>query len=217
MPPATGLTLTTSLRDGETVRAIKVLQTYYAPPAKGAWPFTGAAFDDFDPSGDRGVSRNTFTADDLVAVTMLSVSVPPAAALILLDRNQPRFDALLEAIGPDRDLADVESVQPDRFPAHRLWHALRDLPGLGPTLVGKLMARKRPRLIPIFDSIIDRYLLSGSGVLWLRCTPHSGKTVADFNAGCSSCAPRPGCPSASRPSGSSTSSRGWTARATPTS
>lgn len=29
------------------------------------------------------------------------------------------------------------------------------------------MARKRPRLIPIYDSVIDRYLLGGSGILWV--------------------------------------------------
>jgi hypothetical protein len=28
------------------------------------------------------------------------------------------------------------------------------------------MARKRPRLIPIFDSVIDRTVLGGTGVLW---------------------------------------------------
>ncbi len=33
-------------------------------------------------------------------------------------------------------------------------------------MASKLMARKRPRLIPVFDSIINAYVLGGTGVLW---------------------------------------------------
>src|ERR1035438_10441084 len=86
--------------------------------------------------------------------------------MLVLQRR--RFEVLLESIAPDRDLANEASVAESDFrPAWELWRALSELPGLGPTTVSKLMARKRPRLIPIFDSVIDRIILGGTGVLWL--------------------------------------------------
>jgi hypothetical protein len=85
--------------------------------------------------------------------------------MLLLQRR--RFEVLLESIAPDRDLAIEASVAESDFrPAWELWRALSELPGLGPTTVSKLMARKRPRRIPIFDSVIDRTVLGGTGALW---------------------------------------------------
>jgi Family of unknown function (DUF6308) len=102
-----------------------------------------------------------------VAVTLLSVRVPGRAAMEMLVLQRRRFEELLERIGPDRDLANEASVSESNFrPAWKLWRALSELSGLGPTTVSKLMARKRPRLIPIFDSVIDRTVLGGTGVLW---------------------------------------------------
>ena len=106
-------------------------------------------------------------ADDVVAVSLLSVAVPGRAAIQVLVLDQRRFETLLEDIGPDRDLATEGFIaEPDFRPAWELWRALDALPGLGPTTVSKLMARKRPRLIPIFDSVIDATVLGGGGVLW---------------------------------------------------
>jgi hypothetical protein len=163
---AAGLSLTPSLVEGAEDRAIAVLQAYFTPVSGRSVGFTGGAFDTFDPSGTRSASPNTFTADDLVAVSLLSVDVPGRAALEILDRQRRRYEVLLEDVGPDRDLVEVESVSSDRFPPWKLWKALRELPGLGPTTVSKLMARKRPRLIPIFDSVIQTHLLHGGYTQW---------------------------------------------------
>ena len=51
--------------------------------------------------------------------------------------------------------------------AWALWRALMALPDVGPTTASKLMARKRPRLIPIFDAVINSYALGDSGKLWV--------------------------------------------------
>ena len=102
-----------------------------------------------------------------MAVTLLSVKVPGRAAYELLGPQRRRFEVLLEAVGPDRDFALEESVSEDDFtPGWGLWRSLENLPGLGPTTVSKLMARKRPRLFPIYDTVIDRAVLGGTGVLW---------------------------------------------------
>ena len=156
--------LTPSLLPGSEDRALRVLGAYYAP--LGAGGFTGGQFDEFDPSATRAASANVFTADDVVAVSLLSVDVSGRATLELLDRQRARFTALLAAAGPDMDLVDVESTDPQRFPVRALNDALRGLPNVGPTTASKLLARKRPRLIPIFDSVINEYLLTGTGRLW---------------------------------------------------
>src|SRR5699024_10431972 len=52
-------------------------------------------------------------------------------------------------------------------PADLLWSRLRELHRFGPTTTSKLMARKRPRLIPVYDSVIRRaFQMNGSGAQW---------------------------------------------------
>lgn len=156
-----------SLLDASDDRAVALLAAYYQPLSGKSGGFTGGQFDAFDPSGTRAASTNTITVDDLVAVSLLSVPIPGRAAMQMLTLQRRRFETLLEDIGPDRDLATETSVaEPDFRPAWDLWRALGALPGIGPTRVSKLMARKRPRLIPIFDSVIDETVLGGRGVLW---------------------------------------------------
>ncbi|KRF44613.1 hypothetical protein ASH01_11515 [Terrabacter sp. Soil811] len=169
-----------SLRDASDARAAAVLAAYYQPLTSAGAGYTGGKFDTFDPSGTRSACANTFTADDLVAVSLLSVEVPARAAVELLVSQRRRFEVLLESIGPDRELVTEASVdEPDFRPAWELWRALLELPGLGPTTVSKLMARKRPRLIPIFDSVIDKSVLGGTGVLW---SPLHAALIADDRA-----------------------------------
>ncbi len=47
-----------------------------------------------------------------------------------------------------------------------MWAALRDLPDVGVTRAAKLMARKRPRLIPIVDSVIRDHAFGGEYSFW---------------------------------------------------
>jgi hypothetical protein len=159
--------LSSSLRESNDAVAVSVLTDYYRPLSGYQSGYTGSQFDRFDPSGGRSASLNTFTSDDLVAVTLLSVRVPGRAAFELLGPQRRRFEVLLEAVGTDRDFAIEDSIAEDDFrPAWDLWRALSELPGLGPTTVSKLMARKRPKLFPIYDSVIDGTVLGGTGVLW---------------------------------------------------
>lgn len=156
-----------SLLDRSNERAVNLLRVYYSPLGGRNRGFTGGQFDSFDPSRSRAASTNTLTADDLLSLSLLSTPVPGRAALELLSRQRRRFELLLEALGPDRDLATEPSVAEDQFtPAWELWRALDDLPGMGPTRVSKLMARKRPRLIPIFDEVMARTVFAGTTNHW---------------------------------------------------
>ena len=157
---------TPSLQGGTEDQAVAVLRAYYAPLSGPSTGFSGGQFDSFDPSGTRAASVDVFTAADLIAVSLLSVHVTGRAALELLDRQQAHFSTLLRQVSQDRNLVEVTSTDPDPFPARALNDALRGLPGVGPTTASKLLARKRPQLIPIYDSVIDKHLLRGSGKLW---------------------------------------------------
>ncbi len=102
-------------------------------------------------------AANRFTASDLLAVTSLGVVVPPPVVMLLLERTATATVAsLLSTIDTDRCVEDLppedyEQLLGERSAAWSLWDFLNVQPGIGPTIAGKLMAAKRPRLIPISD------------------------------------------------------------------
>lgn len=112
--------------------------------------YTGQCFERF---ADRH-RPDTFTTSDMVAVSMLSVNIPPRAAIRLVDGHEA--DTLLAAIGPDRPIWESELGDDDA--ADELWRALTDLEDVGPVTAGKLMAAKRPQLVPIYDQHVNAAL-----------------------------------------------------------
>ena len=153
------------LQDPDDELARLALRRYYnLAEYQRAEPFTGAHFDTWDSKGTQAEDSNLFTADDLVAVSFLSVDVKATAALTLLDTDASRFAELLRQLGPDRDLADEAEPWSDEWAGWVLWRELRGLPDVGPTTASKLLARKRPRLRPIFDSVVAQVI--GSENVW---------------------------------------------------
>ena len=144
-----------ALTDPDDSLALQLLRRYYGDPYGCPGCAVGAAFDTWDSTGSRAADANRFTADDLVAVTFLSVHVPPLAAQALLRDRASVFADLLAELGPDRDLADETDVLHDGWVGWHLRKELLGLPGVGPTLATKLFARKRPRLRPIWDSVVS--------------------------------------------------------------
>ena len=143
------------LQAPDDAEAVKVLQRYYCLGAyRDSAPYAGARFDDWDSTHSRSSDTNRFTADDVVAVSLLSVDVPPAAAIELLDTRAAQFNCLLRELGADRDLVEETQTWGDEWAGWRLWSELMALPGVGATTASKLLARKRPRLRPIYDSVV---------------------------------------------------------------
>ncbi len=166
-----------ALAQQDDAAALGLLHRYHGEPF-GSSPFTGAMFDVWDSTGTRAGDADRFTADDLVAVTFLSVDTPgPAAIHVLRDRTD-EFNALLAEIGPDRDMADETGPITRDWPAWRLNTRLRDLDDVGPVIASKLLARKRPRLLPIWDTVVA------------KVTANRNRSVGAAPVG--ACRPRPG-------------------------
>jgi hypothetical protein len=98
-------------------------------------------------------------------VNALSAQVPASAtAAILLDPDKSSsLNGLLAQVPPPgTDLADVDPSEiADRAPLSELYVALRHLPGMGPTKTSKLLAAKRPGLVPIRDRVVSSLLKAG--------------------------------------------------------
>lgn len=133
--------------------------------------FTGAYFDVWpDPN------PNAFNADDLFAITCLSVSLPPWSADTLV--NSARLSSLLAQV-VNEDLADIneEMFESSRWSAAVLMAELQELPGVGLTKASKLLARKRPRVRPIYDSVVAG-VLGDHGQFWTSCRDLMRTTIS---------------------------------------
>lgn len=124
-------------------------------------PFTGSRFESLGGGGDAPDSRDRFTSDDLVAAALLDVPIRGAAALVLLDDEAGRWSQHLTRIPTDVTPATPEGRDQLLDPssaANILWWEVRGLPKIGRTRAGKLLARKRPDLLPVYDSVIRKFI-----------------------------------------------------------
>jgi hypothetical protein len=91
-------------------------------------------------------------ADDLLAVTLLDITWRPEVVRILLGSQHRELSNLLAAIPSDLDLWDADDDVSRHIDV--LWDALVAIDGIGTASATKLLARKRPRLCPISDSVV---------------------------------------------------------------
>jgi hypothetical protein len=120
-------------------------------------PFTGGRFELLDGGGDQPDTCNRFTASDILSIEMLSVQLPPLVALDLLHGALGEESAVfLEQIPTSVPLWDNEAEEliKDGGPADSAWRLLESQDGVGWVTAGKLLARKRPSLIPVYDDVV---------------------------------------------------------------
>ncbi|MFE8014060.1 DUF6308 family protein [Streptomyces antibioticus] len=147
--------------------AVRLLAEYFTRErARGDLFYSGAHFERLAGGGDAEPVANRFVGDDLVAITLLSVSVRPHGAVTLLSDPDGHWSRLLSLIPRDARLEDPASdaLTARGGPAWELWERLADdglysdkPDGSGPVIAGKLLARKRPHLIPIYDRRIKAF------------------------------------------------------------
>ena len=125
--------------------------------------FTGSRFEHLADSD----TPNSITARDIVAVSTLGVDVPAHVSIWILEEGAPAVSRELRAIPVDQDIWDPSADLGPSGPANRLWDLLRGAHwadqhgGMGDTKTSKLLATKRPRLIPINDSRTEALLYPG--------------------------------------------------------
>jgi hypothetical protein len=148
--------------------AVGLVKEYFADdPATGRARYSGAYFERLGGGGDRPEVAYQITAEDLLAVSVLSVPVVGYYALHVLDYRGREISGLLVQIPADVALAgdEAEHLIAQGGPAWKLWELLRgikprrqDKKHLGPVAAGKLLARKRPQLLPVYDSHVKEVL-----------------------------------------------------------
>ena len=170
-----------SIRDALTTisseKAKQFAEEYFALDARypGVGRYTGAHFEALGEDQNR---PNQITASDLLAVGTLSVNVPARAAIGILGDLAEAVSALLAQIPADARLGNLkgkdafDSLLGPASPSLALWDLLRRNAknehrwDVGPTIASKILARKRPHLIPIEDSVVDRVIKRGRQNSW---------------------------------------------------
>ncbi len=129
------------------------LRTYFGT-VSGGRRYTGKLFDTLAGLGG-GPAPNRITPADLIAVQMLSVVVDRDVAFDLLNGDLGNdLESHLVAIDPTITIANPGARALLDGPATAAWNLLEGQAGVGWVTAGKLLARKRPLLIPVYDTVI---------------------------------------------------------------
>ncbi|MDQ1306584.1 MAG: hypothetical protein QG671_2416 [Actinomycetota bacterium] len=138
----------------DTETAVIHLKRYYSEDDDGQPNYTGSRFESV---AALNLDPDTLGPADFLAVSMLSVKVRAQAALRLMGRDAAEISRLLAKIPADVDIVDADpALLRGDSPAGQLWALLRrGRDGLGRTTTSKLLAAKRPRLLPIWDSFVE--------------------------------------------------------------
>jgi hypothetical protein len=149
----------------EDPQSVLDLRRYFDADASA---FSGRKFNSLGRHED---DPNRFTAADFIAVQCLSVTVPIEVAIDLLEGGLgPDLGELLSKIPTDTELG-TEGSRPlveDDSVADQAWHMLKEQEDVGWVTAGKLLARKRPHLIPVWDRVVRcAFGCSDHAWLWL--------------------------------------------------
>jgi hypothetical protein len=147
-------------------KAVKRVARYHSDAKP---TFAGRKFESLGGGGDRPAVVNEFTAEDLVAVSLLSVHIPGEAALEILEAQSEELNGLLSRIPHDVTLwdADPSIVDDKSSDAASLWHKLDHITGVGWVTANKLLARKRPHLLPVYDRVVKAALQPRRKDFWI--------------------------------------------------
>ncbi|MBQ0911014.1 DUF6308 family protein [Streptomyces sp. RM99] len=103
---------------------------------------------------DTGSGPNELNDGDLLAPVLLNVT-PKLHAILNLQAVRPDLEAVLAAIPPKLTLQDAVASGAHAEPLHRIGGLLDSpapLRGVGGTILMKIMHRKRPLFLPLYDT-----------------------------------------------------------------
>lgn len=158
----------------EGSKAVHYVKTYMRAFDSESPAYLGSQFEVFGRIGGMDEQPNVITAEDVLAVQCLSVTIPVPVVLAVLGSKAEQISTVLTGLPvnlkfEDLTAADFSALAGFGQPMSELWAILRNrenLWGMGATKVSKLMARKRPELVPIIDSVISDGLGLGRQDYW---------------------------------------------------
>lgn len=147
----------------DRAHATQLLSAYLTPGL-----FSGSLW---DPAIERRLGpdeRNTIDVEDLYSPTLLSAPIRGSAGQAILERGDT-ITELLRDVDHDVPLwhPDAARVSEALEGAKQLVKELERVPHVGPTRASKLVAAKRPQLVPIWDSQISK-ALGADRMTWLQ-------------------------------------------------
>ncbi|GAB3134590.1 hypothetical protein GCM10027258_05710 [Amycolatopsis stemonae] len=122
--------------------------------------YTGRWFERFAGGGDRPGAANTVTEADVLALNFLSITSLANVAIDATMTHAHRIRDLLEQIPVNVPMHAAPWCTYDGdAPARELWELFRRCGGKHrPVTAAKLLARKRPDLIPVYDNQVRSVL-----------------------------------------------------------
>jgi hypothetical protein len=149
-------------------KAVDDLRRYFRPDGPPRTLFTGRHFDRFAGGGDAPNVRDRVTTEDVLALSFLSVRDRLGAfAVDVLEVHADEITALLRAIPVDVAMHQTPwATYAPGSAAFELWDLLRRCGGTNLWVyANKLLARKRPKLLPAYDHIV-RNLIGAPQSYW---------------------------------------------------
>ena len=131
----------------------KLIECYFSDDSKSR--FAGSLFDTLEDN-----PSDCFTPSDLLSLNLLDIRIQPETVRRICSGE---FDKSLQAVPSNVHIWEMNREIYDK--ANGLWKELKDLHQVDQTTISKLLARKRPHLLPIQDSIVVK-VLGLKGLNW---------------------------------------------------
>jgi Family of unknown function (DUF6308) len=174
------------VRGAHRDESLSALQRYFDQHRTAAG-YTGRWFERFAGGGDRPGVANTVTEADVLALNFLSITSLADVAIDTTITYVHRIRRLLEQIPVDLPMHSMAwSTYEPGAPAFRLWDLFRRCGGNHrPVTASKLLARKRPHLIPVYDNRVKAMLKAPESPwnclwTWFHTDPTRAAAVADL-------------------------------------
>jgi hypothetical protein len=149
------------VRGDSRTASLQSLRRYFSADPTDGRPYTGRNFERFDGGGDRADIRDAATAADVLALSFLSITRGlPEVAIGTTTTYAGLVTELLSQIPADLAMHQAPwGTYAIGSPTYELWRLFKQCGGKKRWVTAnKLLARKRPHLLPVYDSQVKEVL-----------------------------------------------------------
>ena len=146
------------VRGTDRARSGEALRRYFGHD--GNQPYTGSWFERFAGGGDRANDANVVTEADVLALNFLSITDLAHVAIDVTTGYPDQIRDLLEQIPVNVPMHEaLWTHYSPGSPADQLWEIFKHCGGKNRWVTAnKLLARKRPHLLPVYDNQVKALL-----------------------------------------------------------